>query len=179
MQILENLQHRFYNISRIMDCVSCDKCRLNGKLQVRGLATALKVLFLPDTHRQQVIKNLKSGEIISLVNLLRKLSESLRILDKFTEVETKVNQRFLMMNRSFATFVSIICFYVLVRILHPNRRKTTRKVDWFSNFIRFIIDSLVLVIQRRFNHYATRHSVPLHVLALFYGGHQLWHFHLC
>lgn len=55
MSMLSSLQHRFYNISRIMDCVSCDKCRLNGKLQVRGLATALKVLFLPDTFKQKVM----------------------------------------------------------------------------------------------------------------------------
>jgi len=49
--ILKNMQHRFYNISRIMDCVSCDKCRLNGKVQIRGLATAMKVLFLPDNQK--------------------------------------------------------------------------------------------------------------------------------
>ena len=28
-----------------MDCVGCDKCRLWGKVQTTGLATALKVLF--------------------------------------------------------------------------------------------------------------------------------------
>ena len=49
MELLSEIQHKFYNISRIMDCISCDKCRLNGKVQVRGLATTLKVLFLPDS----------------------------------------------------------------------------------------------------------------------------------
>lgn len=28
-----------------MDCVGCDKCRLWGKVQTTGLATAMKVLF--------------------------------------------------------------------------------------------------------------------------------------
>ena len=38
-------QNHFRNISRIMDCVGCDKCKLWGKLQVTGLGTALKILF--------------------------------------------------------------------------------------------------------------------------------------
>lgn len=36
---------RFRNISAIMDCVSCQKCRLWGKIQTMGMGTALKVLF--------------------------------------------------------------------------------------------------------------------------------------
>jgi hypothetical protein len=51
-EFLDDIQRRFYNISRIMDCISCDRCRLNGKVQVRGLATAFKVLFLPDQQKQ-------------------------------------------------------------------------------------------------------------------------------
>ncbi len=41
----EEFRQHFLNITRIMDCVGCDKCRLWGKLQVTGLATALKILF--------------------------------------------------------------------------------------------------------------------------------------
>lgn len=56
MELLSEIQYKFYNISRIMDCISCDKCRLNGKMQVRGLATTLKVLFLPDSKKDEIIK---------------------------------------------------------------------------------------------------------------------------
>jgi len=35
----------FRNITKIMDCVGCEKCRLWGKVQTSGLGTALKVLF--------------------------------------------------------------------------------------------------------------------------------------
>uniref|UniRef100_A0A914H240 Uncharacterized protein n=1 Tax=Globodera rostochiensis TaxID=31243 RepID=A0A914H240_GLORO len=41
----EEFRQHFWNISRIMDCVGCDKCRLWGKLQTHGMGTALKVLF--------------------------------------------------------------------------------------------------------------------------------------
>ena len=41
----EEFKQHFRNVSRIMDCVGCDKCRLWGKIQTTGLGTALKVLF--------------------------------------------------------------------------------------------------------------------------------------
>ena len=41
----EEFKEHFRNVTRIMDCVGCDKCRLWGKVQTSGLGTALKVLF--------------------------------------------------------------------------------------------------------------------------------------
>ena len=48
--LLKEIQTKFYNISRILDCVNCEKCRLNGKLQLKGLGTALKLLFTTNAH---------------------------------------------------------------------------------------------------------------------------------
>lgn len=46
LQILkEEFKQHFRNVSRIMDCVGCDKCRLWGKVQTSGVGTALKILF--------------------------------------------------------------------------------------------------------------------------------------
>lgn len=82
MELLSEIQYKFYNISRIMDCISCDKCRLNGKVQVRGLATTLKVLFLPDSKKGEILKQISNQEIVSIIQLLIKLSESINILEK-------------------------------------------------------------------------------------------------
>jgi hypothetical protein len=41
----EEFKDHFRNVSRIMDCVGCARCRLWGKVQITGVATALKVLF--------------------------------------------------------------------------------------------------------------------------------------
>lgn len=60
MELLTEIQHKFYNISRVMDCISCDKCRLNGKVQVRGLATALKILFIPDSKKNEILKQVNN-----------------------------------------------------------------------------------------------------------------------
>ena len=50
-----------------MDCISCDKCRLNGKVQVRGIATALKVLFLPESEKHTILKEINNQEIVSII----------------------------------------------------------------------------------------------------------------
>jgi ERO1-like protein alpha len=44
-KLKEEFREKFFNITRIMDCVGCDKCRLWGKLQTQGMGTALKILF--------------------------------------------------------------------------------------------------------------------------------------
>ena len=52
----DEFKQHFRNVSRIMDCVGCDKCRLWGKLQTSGVGTALKILFeLDETSLEYVI----------------------------------------------------------------------------------------------------------------------------
>ncbi|ORY87524.1 hypothetical protein BCR35DRAFT_277447 [Leucosporidium creatinivorum] len=89
-------KEHFRNVSRIMDCVGCDKCRLWGKMQVTGLGTALKLLFsydgesaLPLPSSGAVDKDdpsaivLSRSEVVAFVNTLHRLSESLAAVDKF------------------------------------------------------------------------------------------------
>nr|XP_043622775.1 endoplasmic reticulum oxidoreductin-1-like [Erigeron canadensis] len=82
-KLRQQIQNQFRNISALMDCVGCEKCRLWGKLQVLGLGTALKILFsvdsqgTPDSHLQ-----LQRNEVIALINLLNQLSESVKFVTK-------------------------------------------------------------------------------------------------
>ncbi|KAJ8309165.1 hypothetical protein KUTeg_014039 [Tegillarca granosa] len=72
----EEFRNHFRNVSRIMDCVGCDKCRLWGKLQVQGLGTALKILFSGDgiglgstvNANEKKKFQLRRTEIVSLIN---------------------------------------------------------------------------------------------------------------
>ncbi len=43
------MKAKFMNISKILDCISCEKCRLNGKVQIKGMGTAMKILFSPSS----------------------------------------------------------------------------------------------------------------------------------
>lgn len=86
-----------------MDCVGCDKCRLWGKVQTTGIATALKVLFeLDEKALESVITPilippltvkifsphtnanlLQRAEVVALLNTLHRFSESLEAVNKF------------------------------------------------------------------------------------------------
>ena len=88
-ELFKEIQTKFYNISRILDCVSCEKCRLNGKVQIKGLGTAMKILFHPGSTIEKGGLDLKKTEIISLINLLYKLSESLNYYEEYQAYEVK------------------------------------------------------------------------------------------
>jgi hypothetical protein len=74
------LERHFRNITALMDCVGCEKCRLWGKLQISGLGTALKILFGGDGL------DLQRNEVITLVNLLSRLSESLELVHEMADL---------------------------------------------------------------------------------------------
>jgi ERO1-like protein beta len=77
----EDFRNRFRNISRVMDCVGCDKCRLWGKIQTSGYGTALKILF--EFHENQKPPSLKRTELVALFNTYARLSSSLSAIGKF------------------------------------------------------------------------------------------------
>ena len=88
----EEFRTKFRNISRIMDCVTCERCRTWGKLQILGLGTAVKILLSSsnsnydnkDENEQQNCQfsrkdfdrvDLNRQEIIALINTLNQLSK--------------------------------------------------------------------------------------------------------
>ncbi|KAK6330322.1 endoplasmic oxidoreductin-1 [Orbilia blumenaviensis] len=81
----EDFRTRFRNVSRLMDCVGCDKCRLWGKLQTSGYGTAMKILFEYDENEEGGNKNpvLRRTELVALVNTLGRLSNSLHAFTRF------------------------------------------------------------------------------------------------
>ncbi|KAK7687020.1 hypothetical protein QCA50_009519 [Cerrena zonata] len=97
-QILkEEFKQHFRNVTRIMDCVGCDKCRLWGKIQTSGLGTALKILFELDEKALDPRHNsnlLSRAEVVALVNTLHRLSESLYYVNDFRKMwaETDKNE---------------------------------------------------------------------------------------
>ncbi|KQJ84105.1 hypothetical protein BRADI_5g18740v3 [Brachypodium distachyon] len=93
-ELKQEIQKQFRNISAIMNCVGCEKCLLWGKLQVLGLGTALKILFSVDRENnlnQQF--HLQRNDAIALVNLLNKLSESVKFVhEKGPSAEEGIKQ---------------------------------------------------------------------------------------
>lgn len=82
----EDFRNRFRNVSRIMDCVGCDKCRLWGKVQTAGYGTALKVLFEFDENDSAGDPPLRRTELVALINTMDRLSHSLSAVKQFRKM---------------------------------------------------------------------------------------------
>ncbi|KAI6661964.1 ERO1-like protein beta [Oopsacas minuta] len=83
-----SIRDAFANITRIIDCVTCQRCRLWGKLQTRAIATSLKILFSShlssngNSHiRGGLLSNLARGEIVALFNGIAQLSKSIYFIE--------------------------------------------------------------------------------------------------
>ncbi|CAM9484266.1 unnamed protein product [Phaeothamnion confervicola] len=79
---------RFHNISRIMDCVGCEKCKLWGKLETLGLGTAIKIM-LPSMSGEQ-LQSLNRNELIALVNTAAQLAKSVGSVPHWKWLEVKM-----------------------------------------------------------------------------------------
>jgi ERO1-like protein alpha len=80
---------KFHNISRVMDCVGCEKCRLWGKLQTLGLGTAIKiVLGQPEDRTGEGGRfEFQRNEVIALINTAHQLAKSVKAVDDFHKLE--------------------------------------------------------------------------------------------
>ncbi|PFH53805.1 hypothetical protein AMATHDRAFT_1031 [Amanita thiersii Skay4041] len=90
----EEFKTHFRNVSQIMDCIGCDKCRLWGKVQTTGLATAMKVLFEMDDKALNPRSNsnlLQRSEVVALFNTLYRMSESLEYVNDFRRMWSKTS----------------------------------------------------------------------------------------
>ncbi|RWS08464.1 ERO1-like protein [Dinothrombium tinctorium] len=81
-KVAKEFAEHFRNITNIMDCVACDKCRLWGKVQIHGLGTAFKILIAEDVDKLTLHRH----EIVTLINALARLSNSISHLDVFNKM---------------------------------------------------------------------------------------------
>lgn len=88
-EMQRQFRDHFRNITRIMDCVGCTKCRLWGKLQVRGLGTALKILF---SERFNRLPTLTRNEVVALFNTLERLSSSIEYIQEFQHMKNALDR---------------------------------------------------------------------------------------
>ena len=86
--LLTEFRYKFRNISSIMNCVTCEKCKLWGKLQILGIGTAIKLLLYSEEelHSKLIFNGNKNKnhdlvinrqELIALINTLNQLAKSI------------------------------------------------------------------------------------------------------
>lgn len=92
IQLRDQLKSMFRNVSLIMNCVGCEKCRVWSKLHTLGIATALKVsLAKPGAERKSIVASLQRNELVSLVNSIASFSEAVNYVSKFMDLQPNPN----------------------------------------------------------------------------------------
>jgi ERO1-like protein alpha len=108
---LDTLMTRFRNVSSIIECVSCQKCKLHGKLQLYGISAMLKIL-LDKNFSNKSFKNmnlsLQRNELIAFINFFGKISRAVHYLRLFND-NIKMNN-----NKLRFRFIYIIATYFIV-----------------------------------------------------------------
>lgn len=84
LQLKDEFSVHFKNVSRIMDCVGCEKCRMWGKLQTTGLGAAMKILF--SSHGAAL--HLRRNEVVAFFVTFGRFAQALRELDMFRQLKS-------------------------------------------------------------------------------------------
>jgi ERO1-like protein alpha len=106
--------HFFRNVTEMMDCVECQKCKVYGKLQVLGLGVAMKSLIRD--HPATLTRN----EMVAFVNTLNKWSESIEIIER---MKRRLRTRKWVKVGIITTVVSVLLF-LLARVSGSQRKRS-------------------------------------------------------
>lgn len=90
-EVKDQFRIKFKNVTKIMDCVHCDRCRLWGKVQSTGYATSLKILLEMDNDPMFVVNSLTKYELIALLNTFDRISKSVQLINDF---EVMFNEKY-------------------------------------------------------------------------------------
>jgi hypothetical protein len=117
----EEFRNRFRNITRIMDCVTCEKCKVWGKLQILGLGTAIKILLTPESDLRTSVGFLNRQELIALINTLHQLAKSVSFAADAADLE--LSSKIHMNQEVFNPVLWFVALFLFVLYVIPFRRR--------------------------------------------------------
>ena len=137
--MISELIIRFRNISSIIDCVTCSKCRMHAKLEVFGIATMLKIMFSKSTD--DLKQSMSRNELVSFINLFAKLSKSVNDVQMVNSMIKAAHHEFTMKKFRCISFIGIAGVIITLMILNfsnageeeendkTNNKKKKKKVE--------------------------------------------------
>jgi len=105
---INEIKMRFRNISEIVNCVSCQKCRLHGKMQIYGIATMFKILFMEKGEIE-----LNRNELIAFVNTLDKIARSIKFVGDYLNEYKKNDLNFQNLYFGLIVFLCVFSYYAI------------------------------------------------------------------
>jgi ERO1-like protein alpha len=114
--MISELIIRFRNISSIIDCVTCSKCRMHAKLEVFGIATMLKIMFSKST--EDLKQTMSRNELVSFINLFAKLSKSVNNVQMVNKMIKIAHQELTLKKFRCVFFIGIADVIITLMILN-------------------------------------------------------------
>jgi flavocytochrome c len=74
-KVAKEFKKAFRQITRMVNCVTCHRCKLHASVAMHGIGVALKILLTDPVHL--VTQSLSRDDIVALVNTVHKFSESI------------------------------------------------------------------------------------------------------
>ena len=135
--MLSELIIRFRNISSIIDCVTCSKCRMHAKLEVFGIATMLKIMFAKS--KEELKQCMSRNELVSFINLFAKLSKSVNNVKIVNNMIKKAHQEFRLKKYRCIFVVGVCGVLITLMILNfanlddDNKNKNIKDIKNIKN----------------------------------------------
>ena len=76
-KVATNFKKTFRRITKLVDCVTCHRCKLHASVAMHGIGTAIKILLTP--RPDLVTASLSRDDLVALVNTVEKFSESIKL----------------------------------------------------------------------------------------------------
>lgn len=102
-----------------MDCVSCEKCKVWGKLQILGLGTAVKILLSREMDLEGNKKFLNRQEVIALINTLNQLASSVDFASRAVDLE--LNEKIASFKSTVLIVSAVIVMTMIAAYVHRGR----------------------------------------------------------
>ncbi len=111
-----------------MDCVSCEKCRVWGKLEILGLGTAIKILLTPEKEMREIPLHhfLSRQEVVALINTLNQFAKSIHFGSLAMELEfgQKIEQMSSTVLHLAFIFLLVVSFILFFFFLYRRKVKS-------------------------------------------------------
>lgn len=107
-EFVDVIKPRFHNITKLLDCIGCNICKLNAKVQFTGLAAMFKILFAKNETAL-----ITENELTGLMNLVHRLSNSIKWYKEYRKYE---EQEAFYKTILFAALVALTAIILLVAI---------------------------------------------------------------
>ena len=105
-----------FQMSNVIDCVTCSKCRMHAKLEVFGIATMLKIMFSKST--EDLKQTMSRNELVSFINLFAKLSKSVNNVQMVNKMIKIAHQELTLKKFRCVFFIGIAGVIITLMILN-------------------------------------------------------------